>query len=78
MLVLATHTDSGAASPSQDSRSRFSPVTPLRANSSAKVAAMALAAFLDLLLVVTGFLESVWAAGLAEAVEVDPPVEPRL
>ena len=78
MLVLATHADSGAASPSQDSRSRFPPVTPLRANSSAKVAAMALAAFLDLLLVVTGFLESVWAAGLDEAVEVDPPVEPRL
>ena len=39
---------------------------------------MALVVFLDLLLVVTGFLESVWAAGLAEAVEVDPPVEPRL
>ena len=53
-------------------------MTPLRASSSATVAAMSLASFLDLLLVVTGFLESVWAAGLVEVVEVDPPVEPRL
>ena len=50
----------------------------MRASSSAKDAAMALAAFLDLLLVVTGFLESVWVAGLVVVVEVDPPVEPRL
>ena len=70
--------DSGAASPSQVSLSRFSPVTPLRASSSAKEAAIALAAFLDLLLVTTGFLESLWVVDELLAVEVAPPADPRL
>ena len=55
LLVLATHADSGPDSSSQeDSLSRFSPVTPLRINSSATEAAIALA-FFDLLLVTGWF-----------------------